>query len=131
MLLYFSSIQTTCTRKHKSRQLSCSNTSRCIFINKQTKWTMKHASTVAAKTKASSLIRWIKNHSKILKLLQFKKFYLINPDFWSFWKKGKAYNANFLYWSRKQDFKISEIDYRSINGRYISISPKKAISVDL
>jgi len=30
---------------------------------------MKHASAVAAETKASSLIRLIKNHRKILKLL--------------------------------------------------------------
>jgi len=37
----------------------------CIFINKQTRWTMKHASAVTAKTKASSLIRLITIHSKI------------------------------------------------------------------
>jgi len=37
---------------------------------------MKHALAVTAKTKASSLIRSIKYHSKILKLLQFKKFQL-------------------------------------------------------
>jgi len=61
-------------QRTKSRQLSCSNASRCVFINKQTRWTMEHASTVAAETKASSLIRSIKNHSKILKLLQFEKF---------------------------------------------------------
>jgi len=41
----------------KSRQLSCNNTSTCVFINKQTRWTMEHASVIAAKTKASSLIR--------------------------------------------------------------------------
>jgi len=35
---------------------------------------MKHASAVVAETKASSLIRSNKNHSKILKLLQFEKF---------------------------------------------------------
>jgi len=29
---------------------------------------------IAGKTKASSLIRLIKNHTKILKLLQFEKF---------------------------------------------------------
>jgi len=34
-----------------SRQLSCRNTSRCVFINKQTRWIMKHASAIAAKTK--------------------------------------------------------------------------------
>jgi len=34
---------------------------------------MEHASAVAAKTKASSLIRLIKNDRKILKLLQFEK----------------------------------------------------------
>jgi len=45
---------------------------------------MEHASAAAAETKASSLIRFIKNHSKILKLLQFKKFnslILIFEDF--------------------------------------------------
>jgi len=41
----------------KSRQLSCSNASRCVFINKQTRWTMEHTSAVAAETKASSLTR--------------------------------------------------------------------------
>ena len=56
------------------RQLSCCNNSRCIFINKQTKWTMEHASSLTAKTKVSSLIRLIVNDSKILKLLQFEKF---------------------------------------------------------
>jgi len=35
---------------------------------------MKHALVIAAETKASSLIRFIKNHSKILKLLQLEKF---------------------------------------------------------
>jgi len=45
---------------------------------------------VAAKTKASSLIRGTKIHSKILKLLQFEKFYLINPDFWNFSKNSEA-----------------------------------------
>jgi len=39
----------------KSRQLSCSSDSRqCIFINKQTRWTMEHTSAFAAKTKALS-----------------------------------------------------------------------------
>jgi len=42
---------------------------------------MKHTLTVTAKTKASSLMRLIKNLRKILKLLQFEKFQLINPDF--------------------------------------------------
>jgi len=42
---------------------------------------MKYPLGVAAKTKASSLIRLFKNHRKILKLLQFEKFQLINPDF--------------------------------------------------
>jgi len=51
----------------KSKQLYCSN-ARCVFINKQTRWTMKHASAVTAEIKATSLIRLIKNHSKILKL---------------------------------------------------------------
>jgi len=57
----------------KSSQLSCSNASRCVFINKQTRWTMRHMLAVTAETKTSSLIRLIKNHSKILKLLQYKK----------------------------------------------------------
>jgi len=35
---------------------------------------MKNALAVAAETKASSLIRLIKNHSKILKLMQFEKY---------------------------------------------------------
>jgi len=35
---------------------------------------MKDALAVAAKTKSSSLVRLIKNHTKILKLLQFEKF---------------------------------------------------------
>jgi len=38
----------------KSRQLSCSNTSRCVFINKQKRWTMEPTLAIAAKTKASS-----------------------------------------------------------------------------
>jgi len=61
-------------QQSKSRQLSCSNASRCVSINKHTRWTMEHASAVTAETKASSLIRLIKNHSKILKLLQFEIF---------------------------------------------------------
>jgi len=35
---------------------------------------MKQVSAAAAETKAPSLIRLIKNHSKISKLLQFEKF---------------------------------------------------------
>jgi len=35
---------------------------------------MEHVSAIAAETKASSLITLIKNHIKILKLLQFEKF---------------------------------------------------------
>jgi len=35
---------------------------------------MEHMLAVATETKASSLIRLIKNHSKILKLLQFENF---------------------------------------------------------
>jgi len=35
---------------------------------------MEHASAVAAETKASPIIRLIKNHSKILKLPQFENF---------------------------------------------------------
>jgi len=73
-------------QRSKSRQLSYSNASRCGFINKQTRLTMEHRSAGAAETK-TSLIRLIKNHSKIFKLLQFEKFQLINPDFWNFWKK--------------------------------------------
>ena len=58
----------------KSRQLSCSNASRCLFISKHTRWTMEPMSVVAGETEPSSLIRLIKNHSKILKWLQFEKF---------------------------------------------------------
>jgi len=43
----------------KSRQLSCSSASRCVFISKQTRWTLKHALAVAAETKALSVIRLI------------------------------------------------------------------------
>jgi len=35
---------------------------------------MEHMLAITAETKASSLIRLIKNHSKILKLLHFEKF---------------------------------------------------------
>jgi len=52
---------------------------------------MKHASAVA-ETKASSLIRSIKNHSKILKLLQFEKFSSKILIFEVF-EKGKARNT--------------------------------------
>jgi len=55
----------------KSRQLSCSNASGCVFIKKQTRWIIGHVSAVTSETKASSLIRLIKSHGKILKLLQF------------------------------------------------------------
>jgi len=41
-------------QQSKSRQLSCSNASRCVFIKKQTRLTMEHVSSVVAKTKASS-----------------------------------------------------------------------------
>jgi len=61
-------------QQSKSTQLFCSNASRCVCIIKQTRWTMELALAFAAKTKASSLIRLIKNHSKILKLLQFDNF---------------------------------------------------------
>jgi len=45
-------------QRTKSRQLSCSNASRYVFINKQTRWTMimEHTSAIAAKTKASSQV---------------------------------------------------------------------------
>jgi len=56
----------------KSRQLSLSNVSRCVFINKQTRWIVEHMSAVAAETKALLPVRLIKNHSKIMKLLQFE-----------------------------------------------------------
>jgi len=63
-------------QQSKSRQLSFNNASRCVFMNKQTRQTKEHSSAIAAKTKTktSSLIRLIKNHSKILKLLQFENF---------------------------------------------------------
>jgi len=35
----------------KSRQSSCSDASRCVFINKQTRWTMEHASSSQPKQK--------------------------------------------------------------------------------
>jgi len=38
-------------QQNKSRQLYCSNASRCIFTNKQTRWTMEHLLAVAAETK--------------------------------------------------------------------------------
>jgi len=60
-------------QQNKSRQLSCRNASRCIFTNKQTRWTMEHALPVAVETKTSSLIRLIKNHSKLSKLPKFEK----------------------------------------------------------
>ena len=41
------------TQLSKSRQLSCSNASRCGFINKQTRLAMENASAIAAETKAS------------------------------------------------------------------------------
>jgi len=41
---------------------------------------MKHASVTAVERKASSLIRLIKVHSKILKSLQFEKFKVKNPN---------------------------------------------------
>ena len=66
-LLYSSHILTNLHKKAqrtKSRQLSCSNASKCIFINKQTRWTTEHVSTVATETKASSLITLIKHHTK-------------------------------------------------------------------
>jgi len=40
-LLYSSHMQTTCAWT-KSTQSSCSNTSRCIFVNMQTRWMMEH-----------------------------------------------------------------------------------------
>ena len=46
-------------QESKSRQLSCSNVSRCVFINKQARWIMEHVSAITAKTKASSLINQI------------------------------------------------------------------------
>jgi len=48
---------------------------------------MEHMSAVTDEIKVSSLIKLIKNCRKILKLLQFKKFQLINPDFLGFSKK--------------------------------------------
>jgi len=73
-LLYSSPMQTTCARKHNkaSQDSYLTKTLACVFINKQTIWTMEHALAVTAETKASSLIRLMKNHSKTLKLLQFE-----------------------------------------------------------
>ena len=67
----------------KSRQLSYRNASSGVFINKETRWTMEHTQGVAAETKASSLIRLIKNYSKILKCCNLKtSSSYINPDFY-------------------------------------------------
>jgi len=49
------------SQQTKSRQLSCSNTSRWVFINKQTRWTMEYVLAVTARTNASSSIRLIQN----------------------------------------------------------------------
>ena len=96
-----------------SRQLSCSNASRCVLINKRTRWTMEHASAVTAETNASSSIRLIKNHSKILKLLQFEKVQLTNPDFWSFWKKVRHRIHYILTMKQKTRFNnFGNIGYR-------------------
>ena len=73
-------------QRTKSRYLAAIN--RCVFINKQTRWTSEHASAFAAKTKAPSLIRLIKHHSKILKLLQFEKVLPHKSWFLKFLKKG-------------------------------------------
>jgi len=68
-------MQTTCTRKHNepSQDSYLAAMPASAFSFKQAD-KMKHASAITAATKASSLIRSIKNHSKILKLLQFEKF---------------------------------------------------------
>jgi len=59
-------------QRSKSRQLSCSNASGCVFINKQTRWTMKQSQ---LNLKQSITINQItKNYSKILKLLQLENF---------------------------------------------------------
>jgi len=62
-------------QRTKSRQLSCSNASRCVF---QISWQDNYGARLSRRSrkKAPSLIRLIKNHSysKILKLLQFEKF---------------------------------------------------------
>ena len=121
-------------QRSKSRQLSCSNASRYGFINKQTRLTMEHALALAAETKASSLIRLIKNHSKRLKLLQFENF---NPSiliFEVFEKKVRHRINNILIMKQKTRFKnFGNIGYWSMNGQYIGIGigHKKAVLVDL
>jgi len=64
---------------------------------------MEHVLAFAAETKASSLIRLIKNDSKILNLLQFEKFQLINPDFFSFLRKSKALNTLFFFYNEAEN----------------------------
>jgi len=71
---------------------------------------MKYVSAIGVEMKASSLIRLIKNHSKILKLLQFEIFQLIKPDF----EKVSIEYMIFLIMKQKQCFKILEISVSAI-----------------
>jgi len=50
---------------------------------------MEHMSAITAKTKASSLIRLIKNHGKILKLLSNRKILAHKTRFFKFRKKAR------------------------------------------
>jgi len=81
-----------CCIPHASRQLAQETTKQVKTVILQQGWQLRfhkqeqkinHEAGVGrrSRTKASSLIRLIKNHSKILKLVQFEKFLLINPHF--------------------------------------------------
>jgi len=61
-------------QRTKSRQLSCSNASRCVVMKKHTRSIIENALAVAAETKTSLLIRLIKDDSKNSELLRFEKF---------------------------------------------------------
>jgi len=47
-------------QRTKSRQLSCSTASRCVFMNKQTRWTVNTRQPSQPKQKHHQLIRLIK-----------------------------------------------------------------------
>jgi len=90
-LLYSSRIQTTCARKHneasKDSYLTATLGAYSQTSRRDESWSTRRPS---QPKKASSLIQLINNHSKIMKLPQFEKIQLINPDVWSFWKRGTA-----------------------------------------
>ena len=94
---------------------------------------MKHASAVAAEAKAS-LIQLIKNHSKNIEIAAIWNIFAYKSWFLKFFKKRKGMRYIFLIMKQKgrlKNFVNISIGYRSMNGRYVSIGPKKAISLDL